>query len=154
MVVVVLRGFAERNVIHGPVLDPGFRGERFRKGFYFRESAAHDNGLGTALFIDMHVHGGNHEMRVRMLMLGHTFGKLPLMMVKGVTHNRHAAPRIVTDFLAREFIAHKVPHGFGAVAVAPFLNEPVKGLGQIIIKRNRDALHTAFLRVFRPPDAL
>jgi hypothetical protein len=68
-------------------------------------------------------------------------------MIIGVAHHRNALPFALSDRLPGEPLAKQIAKSLGAILVTLPLDERIKGRGNVVIKRNRKALHNWFTSV-------
>jgi len=108
--------------------------------------------LEAVLVVEMHVHGRDDQVVMRVLALGDPFGEIARMVVVDIRETRDAVAvgRVVLR-LAVELLADQVAHGFAAVLVATPGDQPVEAGGELVVEGYGDALHGASLLHTRCP---
>lgn len=108
--------------------------------------------LETVLVVEMHVHGRNHQVVVRVLAPGEPLGQIARMVVVYIRETRDAvAARRVFLRVAVEVLADQVAYGFAAVRVAARRDQPVEAGGEVVVEGDGDALHAPSLLHTRCP---
>lgn len=102
--------------------------------------------LEAVLVVEMHVHGRDDQVVVRVLAHGETLGEIALVVVVHIRETRDAlAARRVVLRLAIEPLADQVTHSFAAVGVAAPGDQPVEAGREFVVEGYGDALHAASL---------
>ncbi len=148
----VVVGVLDRDEIEAPVPHSGLGGEARGKFAHGADGALQHGILEAILVIEVHVHGRDHEVVVRVLALGQPLREVACVVVVDIrkTGDTVAARRALLRFPV-EMPADEVAYRFAAVFVAALRDQFVEGRGEIVVEGDGDALHAASLLHTDPP---
>ena len=132
----------EWNEVHIPVAHASQRHELLGEGLRRLDGPAHEHGFQAVGVIEMNLRGRDHQIVMLVLQFGYLLRRGPVVMIVDITDAGGTPFRPVflqTDMA--DLVADEIPHGFGAIDVAPLAYEGVELLCELIVQRDGEALH-------------
>jgi len=130
------------NAIQVSVPHFGFGHQRIGKPGDVGSRTLEEYGLQTVFMIDPNVHGGDHDVVVRVLQLGDALRQVAGLVIIDIGQRSNAEGRfLIGNAGGREFATQHVAYGFGAVLVTALTQQAVKLVSEIIAQRNGEPFH-------------
>jgi len=132
------RANVHRNGIKPSMTNSGLRHHSLSELCDGCRRAAKNDGFDAIVVIQMSMHGGDGHVVMVVLHAREPARQLPLVMVVHVAERADAI--LGSSFLEAalpQFTTQKIAECLRSILVAPLLDQPIKGVGKVIVDRNR-----------------
>ena len=138
----------DRHDMHIAVTNAAFCDQGIGKGADFLETAAQDNRFQAIVMVEMHVHGRDADVVMRMLARDKSAGQFALMVVVDVADRGNAKTGFLHDLpVLLQMTAQEVPKRFRAIDIAASFDQVVELLRQGFVNGDGDASHKCLPRM-------